>query len=156
MAGIAENDPAPILLAAQGWRDRCLLGDGSVFSKENVWSAQNLSEFATRFIDHPIQGGEKDFYMKFQEQLSGAPAAVCKLSAEMLWVYFLFPTKVSSDTKREGILKTWAWSGENLSPSDPNLQAPLEHGTGFPWGMWLLKATACLVPTRRTSQNKGT
>ncbi len=129
MARFNEQNVTPVLDAADAWRRRCLVDTGSIFTDEPLWIAENIRLVDHYFVQNPLVGKE-DFLTKFEQQLGPAPPAVQKLTAEMLWVMFLFPRNMGGDRKRENILKVWSWSRDALNPDHPMLGDPLNIGIG--------------------------
>jgi hypothetical protein len=117
------------LAAARIWRDRCLLGGGSVFTDERIWITEHLEDLKRYFVDN-LDFGSGTFLEKLQAQLSPAIPGAKKLASEMLWLMMLFPNNVSSDTKQSLVRTVWAWSGEELSRDHPRLAEPLKNGVG--------------------------
>jgi len=123
-----RTEHASILDAAQQWKQKCLLSDGSIFTTSDLWTKGNLSTLDKCFSQNPISGDEA-FLDKFRQQLQSTNGAVKQLAAELLWLLSLFPTNISGQKKRENIITVWSWSGNNLDPSHP-LLAVLDHGIG--------------------------
>jgi hypothetical protein len=119
----------PILQAAHLWRDRCLLGETSVFSDERIWTTEHLEELKRHFIDNSNFSGET-FLEKLQMQLAAASPGAKKLVAEMLWLMMLFPNNVNRDTKQSMVRTAWEWSGEALPRDHPLLVEPFRQGVG--------------------------
>lgn len=109
-----------ILPAAEAWRDRCLLANGSIFSKQELWTVSNLTAILERFENNPIVGSSRDFLDKLHEQLTGASAAVIQVAAEVIWFLFLFPSSdmMKPETKRSAVVTVWGWSGQALPAND--------------------------------------
>jgi hypothetical protein len=122
------TDEPPILDAAQEWKRKCLLSDGSIFSGSGLWTPSNLAILDERFINNPIKG-EEPFLDKFRRQLESTPGPVKQLSAEILWLLLLFPSNIGGPTKRRNVTEVWSWSGQSLDNSHP-LLALLDHGVG--------------------------
>ena len=120
-----------VLTAADAWRERCIVVDGSLFSDESLWTLSNVRELKTRFIDKPIVGTDRNFSEKLKQQLSDAPAQVTRLAAEVLYFLLLFPisTTMRPDTKRAQIKTVWEWSGSNL-PDSQYLSDQVLKGVG--------------------------
>jgi hypothetical protein len=131
MARFSENAVTRTLEAADLWKRRCLVEDGSVFSDAAVWSLANLKALDSAFIGNPLEGVES-FNEKLKRQLDGAGAEVIHLAAEVLWVMFLFPSSSGHEAKRRDIIEIWNWSDDKLDPSHPLLGKPLEYGIGNP------------------------
>ena len=126
-------DPAshPVLRAVRHWRDHCLLGDGSVFTDERIWTSANVDALVEHFIENPHEGSES-FIVKLGQQLSASPPGARKLASEMLWVMYLQLNAASMgpDTKRLQIRQAWEWSGDSLPESHWTLQDEV-LGSGF-------------------------
>lgn len=131
MARLKSADP--ILQAAEHWRDRCLIGNRSVFSEQALWTEKSLNELDRYFVQNP-QAGEGDFFSKLETQLEPASPETKKLAAEMLWVMYLIVWKgaMSGETKRYQIRKVWEWSGDELPEGEERLGALLNQGIAHP------------------------
>ena len=123
----------PVLRAAARWRDRCLLDEGSVFTKKRLWTSENVAQLVTHFAEN-LDEGEGSFLEKLERQLDPAPPGAKQLAAEMFWVMYLFPTPESMQpgTKRLQIRRVWEWSGERLPDADILLDDALDRGVGHP------------------------
>ena len=121
-----------VLDAAEAWRDRCFLADGSLFGKERLWTLDNIEEFRSRVIDDSI--GRKDkFINKLEEQLESTSPQVKQLAAELLWFLYLFLNRraMKPETKRDSIERVWEWSGSSL-PDGDHLSEQALMGVGHP------------------------
>ena len=103
-----------VLDAAEAWRDRCFLADGSLFGAERLWTLDNIEEFRSRVIDNPIERKD-EFTNKLEEQLGSASPQVKRLAAEILWFLYLFRhhEAMKPETKRDRIERVWGWSGSS-------------------------------------------
>ena len=107
---------AAILDAAEKWKQRCLLGGGSLFSEESLWRRENFRELQTYYVERPDEGSGT-FEEKLQRQLEPAtPEARC-LWAEISWVYYLIVNSVTRVRKLDRIRTVWESSGAPL-PED--------------------------------------
>src|SRR5450631_3265277 len=122
------TDEPPILEAAQEWKRKCLLSDGSIFSDSRLWTASNLAILDEHFIKNPITGDEV-FLAKFRSQLESTAGPVKQLAAEILWLLLLFPSNIGGPKKRQNVMEVWSWSGASLDGSHPLLLL-LDHGIG--------------------------
>jgi hypothetical protein len=118
---IRKRDISPILTAAERWIKTCLIGDGSIFSREPRWTETLTGEIYQAFVEHPDYGSD-DFMTKLKGQLKVASPSGHQLMAEMLWALLLFPSKIKAGTKRRQIREIWSLSGNNL-PEDHELLA---------------------------------
>jgi 5-methylcytosine-specific restriction enzyme B len=124
-----DRDPEQKVSAAIAWRDKCLLGDGSMLSDTSLWTKQSLDQL-DQYFSRNLDEGEGDFFEKLEAQLRPSAAATKKLAAEMLWVMFLAPSNITPDKKREGIANVWSWSGEDLQMDQPMLADSVLDGVG--------------------------
>jgi 5-methylcytosine-specific restriction protein B len=121
-----------VLEAADRWKNRCLINDGSILSDNALWTAENFGYLDKYFLQQ-LDMGTGDFYQKLEKQLANAPAAAKQLAAEMLWLLFLFiaSSGMAGETKRRAIKRVWEWSGEPL-PASTDLDNVLDRGVGNP------------------------
>lgn len=124
---------APILAAAERWRDQCLLGEGSIFTEESLWTSANAKALETHYSNN-LYEGEGDFFQKFEGQMAKAPAPAIRLAAEMLWVMYLIVSRSASSgaTKRLQIQKVFGWSGQEVSADHWALGDLLDTGVAHP------------------------
>lgn len=131
-----------VLDAAQRWRDRCLLADGSIFSERRLWTLENLGYLERHFVQN-LDTGTGTFLEKLEEQLRPSPAATKQLAAELMWILYLSVSENSilGGTKRLQIRQIWEWSGEAL-PDEPEALGDVlddgvaNPGTGFQTHRW--------------------
>lgn len=119
----------PVIEAAQLCVRRCLIGDGSVFSDQSLWTAQGFAALDRYFVQQPDEGAGT-FYEKLRGQMAAAPPAAVRLMAEVLWLLLLFPSNISVDTKRANCIEVWSWSGEALDEEHPLLADAVLRGIG--------------------------
>jgi 5-methylcytosine-specific restriction protein B len=105
---------AAVYAAADDWKQRCLLADGSVLSDEALWTAEHTAELVAYFVESPDYS-KRSFEAKLEDQLSHASMGARQLCAEMLWVMMLFPSNIKQGTKTALVRKVWGWSGAPLS-----------------------------------------
>jgi 5-methylcytosine-specific restriction protein B len=133
------DNSEPILRAAAEWRERALIGAGSVFSTEQLWNTPTIESLRRHFIDAAGEG-EGGFLDKLTIQLSPAEPQVKRLASEMLWLLFLCPNNINPETKKEQITTVWEWSGRPLLESDalstPVLEGIGSGGPGFHFLRW--------------------
>ncbi|MQX37619.1 hypothetical protein [Roseospira navarrensis] len=129
-----------VLAAADAWRERCFLNDGSLFGDEALWTTGNIRELKRRFVENPIEGADRTFYEKLNEQLDGAPPEVIRLAAEVVWFVLLFPvfSATRPETKRVQITEVWEWSGSTL-PDSAHLSDEALMGVGHPGTAYLTR-----------------
>ncbi|MXZ34302.1 MAG: DUF3578 domain-containing protein, partial [Acidobacteria bacterium] len=107
---------AAILEAAEKWKQRCLLGGGSLFSEESLWSREYFRELQTYYVERPDEGSGT-FEEKLQRQLEPATPEARRLWAEISWVFYLIVNSVTRVRKLDRIRTVWESSGEPL-PED--------------------------------------
>ncbi len=123
-----DRDLTAVLAAADRWRDRCLLGDGSVFTDQSLWTAANLAELNRAFVQNRLSG-DATYLDKLKEQLEAASPSATRLMAELHWVLLLFPHNINPSTKRSLVADIWALGGESLPPDHPMLDDDVLAGT---------------------------
>lgn len=129
-----------VLGASDAWRERCFVGDGSLFGDEALWTLDNIRELKSRFLGNPIKGAEQTFLDKLREQLEDAPNEVIRLTAEVVWLLLLFPISSTTrpDKKRAQIREVWRWSDTDL-PDTPFLNDQALMGVGHPGTAYLTR-----------------
>jgi hypothetical protein len=122
----------PIYEAVERWKANCLLGQGSVFSPDRIWTPEHVAALNRYFVQN-LDEGEGDFFQKLKGQLAPAPPGAKKLAAEMLWFMYLIisGSAMSGDTKRTQIKQVWEWSGDAL-PESTESAAVLDEGLSTP------------------------
>ena len=121
-----------ILDAADQWKQRCLVNEGSLFTSRSLWTRSNFEGLRELYVNNLDDESSDSFADKLERQLANGPRDVKCLWAEMTWVYYLIvlPTTLKVDTKRKNISKIWKWSGESL-PEDRQLLSEGVLGAGF-------------------------
>jgi 5-methylcytosine-specific restriction protein B len=99
--------------AAEQFRARCLMTDESLLFGEPVWTLPNLSRLCEKFVDAP-DTSDRTFREKYKDQVQGEAQPVIRLAAEVLAVYFLFPSNVTAHKKRELVGEVLSWGGDTL------------------------------------------
>jgi 5-methylcytosine-specific restriction protein B len=132
MARYSEYDTESIYRLANEWRDRCLLRNSSLlWEGEQVWTKEALEDFKACFTDSPDESSDS-FEEKFQRQLAGQNATVVKLAAELVLVYFLFPSSVSAERKRAVVQKVASWKQIEVSKAGLEIMQAFAKGIGGP------------------------
>lgn len=126
---VHNRDIGPTLVAARQWIDTCLIGDGSLFSTDTLWTVANVEDVVRAFVDHPDEGND-DFLTKLKGQMTPATIGARRLMAEMLWALLLFPSNMKAPTKRQQIREMWALGGASLHESQPLLSDDILKGIG--------------------------
>ena len=124
-----------VLSAADAWRDRCFVADGSLFGDEALWTRANLQELERLLVVNPIEGPGRWFLEKHEEQLRTSPPEVIRLAAEVVWLLHLFQWGGSGDEnkpemKRDKVTTVWGWSGSHLDTQHRLLDEEVLKGVG--------------------------
>ncbi len=128
----ADADSTAYAAAAQ-WVDRALRNNDSLFTPgKPIWSSRWLRELRDRYLDQPDESNE-NFYTKLKRQLSGSPAEVYQLMAEMLYVHFLivWHASMGAAKKESQIRQVLGWSNRQIAIPQ-NLVAALTTGIARP------------------------
>lgn len=128
-SSIQTKDLSPILSAAQTWFERCLVGDGSIFTDELLWTSSLVDEVFDAFVNHPDYS-DSDFMTKLMGQMRRASPSAQKLMAEMLWALLLFPSNMKPSTKRWQIQEVWSISSPRLPDNQQLLSDSVLAGVG--------------------------
>src|ERR1700751_215170 len=132
MARYSEHDSGDIYKLAASWKTKCLLEGGSLlWEGAQVWTKETLEAFKACFTDRPDESGDS-FEGKFKRQLANEDANVTKLAAELVLVYFLFPSRgsVSGVRKRQLVKEILSWKMIELPNAAEGLMKPLDEGIG--------------------------
>jgi 5-methylcytosine-specific restriction protein B len=107
----------------------CLQSDGSLIRDDvALWTLGNLEAIHKAFVAAPDEGN-RNFTEKFEDQIKPAGPEIARLAAEILAVYFLFPSNVGETRKKELVGQVLGWAGDEL-PADCLLAAGLAQGIG--------------------------
>ena len=129
MARHSEHDTSKIFRTAEAFRTHCLLRDGSLlFDGASVWRLDVLDRIHKAFVATPDEG-DRSFIVKFKDQIGQAGPEVVRLAAEILCVYFLFPSSVGGVRKRQVVNEVLGWVGDNL-PESSDVSAAFSNGIG--------------------------
>ena len=137
-----KEQAAPIVAAAAEWKQRCLLGGGSLFGEERLWTRERFAELKRWYVDRPDES-ERSFLEKLQEQLEPTSPEAKRLMAEATWVYSLVlqPGNMGRAKKLEDIRTIHEWSGRPLPEDHPALgdilgQGLASAGAGYLTNKW--------------------
>ncbi len=129
MARYSEFRTQPIYDAAARLLERCLQGNGSLIrDAPELWTLGNLETIHKMFVAAPDEG-DRSFTEKFENQIKPAGPEIARLAAEILAVYFLFPSNVGAARKKELVGQVLGWAGDEL-PADCILASALTQGIG--------------------------
>ncbi len=121
----------PILVAAEHWKRRCLLGERSLFTDRSLWTRSNFQELQEVYVEKLDDQSSDSFLVKLKRQLEpSSPDAKC-LWAELTWVYRLIQNRQSMRpaNKRARIVEIWKWSRRDF-PEDHELLNDAVLGAG--------------------------
>lgn len=129
MARHTEHNTSRIYPVAEAFRANCLLRDGSLlFEGSSVWRPDILDQIHKAFVATPDEG-DRSFIVKFKDQIGKAGPEVIRLAAEILCVYFLFPSNVGGARKRQVVNEVLAWAGDSL-PEAHLVSGAFSNGIG--------------------------
>jgi len=129
MARSSDPNTSSIYKAADAFRQNCLLHDGSLlFEQASLWRLELLESIRNAFVDTPDEG-DRSFIEKFRDQIQPKGQEVIRLAAELLAVYFLFPSNVGGFRKRQVVNEVLGWANDELPITHLFSQA-FEHGVG--------------------------
>lgn len=129
MARYSEYDTSKIYNVAERFRTNCLLREGSLlFEHASIWRPDVLDRIHKAFVATPDEG-DRSFLLKFKDQLDKAGQEVTRLAAEVLCVYFLFPSNVGGGRKRQVVNEVLGWSGDSL-PESHFVSTAFSNGIG--------------------------
>lgn len=119
--------------AAQLFRNNCLMADGSLlFGESAVWSLAHLRNLLSALVPDE---GDRTFMLKFQDQLKSIGQQEKRLAAEVLCIYFLFPSDITGNHKRRIINEVLAWTnGADSLTEDNKVSQAFEKGIGSSGG----------------------
>ena len=134
-----------ILAAADEWKQRCLLADGSVFTYESLWTPENVGELEQLVQEIETtttdQWGLKG-WNRLKEKLGDARADLARLAAEAFWFTTLYPDNrgMQSSWKRDRINELWEIAAPPV-PIDGSRQHLIDDKglrgvAGVNWGHW--------------------
>ena len=129
-----------ILKAAEEWKGRCLLRQGSLFTERRLWTRERFEELKKLFVDNELTD-KRPFIEKLKEQLGPGTRDAKRLWAEMTWVVNLIDRTKKAETKLADFRRIWQWSKDQL-PSSSLLELELlasgvkTPGPGWYRGSW--------------------
>ncbi len=110
-----DHENVRIFEAAEYWRDNCLIGDGSIFSEDHLWSRRNWSDdFVGRFLKS-FSGERTNKIEGLIRALEPHPEIFSRLMAESLWVVYLAISDLIPNTKRNNIAELLKGSDTKFS-----------------------------------------
>lgn len=124
-----------ILRAAEVWKERCLLRQGSLFTERQLWTRERFEELKKLFVDHPL-ADDRPFIEKLEEQLGPGTPDAKRLWAEMTWVVNLIDSAKKAETKLADFRLVWRWSKDEAPGSDLLELELLANGVVIPGTAW--------------------
>lgn len=110
------------------WK-KCFLSDGSLFYEDPIWTLDNLQIFHEHFVIKADESKDKKFLEKLFGQIGASDKTIICLCAEILCVYYLFPSNISSQTKRSTVSTVLSWCNESI-PQDHLISKAFDSGIG--------------------------
>lgn len=130
MARNSNNKTQPIYDAADRFLKHCLQNDGSLISDDTeLWKLIYLKKIHANFVLTPDEG-DRSFTQKFEDQIKPAGPEICRLAAEIVAVYFLFPNNVGATRKKELVGEVLGWGGETIPTEGLLVNALSQEGIG--------------------------
>ena len=106
-----------VLVAANRWKQTCLIDGQSIFGFGNIWTSHNIEQLKKYFVEN-LDYGEGNFLEKLKTQLSETSGDAKILCAEMLWLMLLCPSNIGPPKKRENIEAILSWGNKQLPADD--------------------------------------
>ncbi len=106
------------------------------------------------FVATPDEG-DRSFIDKFRDQIKPAGTDVIRLAAELLAVYFLFPSNVGGFRKRQVVNEVLDWVGPTTLPENHLVSVAFEHGIGSGGQGATTRADPLRSPSRSSSPRHG-
>lgn len=126
-----NKNTGKIYKIAEDFKENCLLKDGSLLSDSvSVWHLDFLKKFHEYFVKNSDDGDRK-FIDKLKDQIGDKEKEVILLAAEILIVYFLFPSNIGRETKKKNVNTVLGWNknGDDL-PKYPSVLDAFTCGLG--------------------------
>ena len=100
-----------ILAAAEEWKQRCLLADGSVFTDESLWTLENVGdlELLVKKIEKSDEDRDILGWTQLIEKLKEERPELVRLAAEAFWFTTLYPENSGNppNWKRDRVNELW-------------------------------------------------
>jgi len=118
--------------AAELWRDKCLIGDESLFDAPDFAPLGAAQTLVRDFVNQPDTSSD-DFITKLSKQLATSGRDAVQLAGELLYVHFLIASTraVSSKQKQDVVGKVLAIAPDT-SPLPASLVEALRGGAALP------------------------
>lgn len=123
------NAAEPIYTVAARLLNKCLQGDGSLIRDDStLWTLSNLETINRVFVEALDEDAE-NFIEAFEAQIRPSGPEICRLAAEILAIYFLFPSNIGQLRKLSQINQILGWANDALPLGHP-LSDALARGIG--------------------------
>ena len=100
-----------ILAAAEEWKQRCLLANGSVFTEDSLWTPANVEELEQLIPVPKWENSDKETerqgWVLLNQKLSDARTEIVLLAAEAFWFISLYSDSKPANWKRERFNELW-------------------------------------------------
>ncbi len=119
-----------VLAAAEAWRERCFVTDGSMFGDEPLWTLENVQELDAACAEGSPGYGEDVTWSWLKEQLKGERPEILRLAAEAVWLTDLYPKTIEEDAptwKLNRFREIWELSDARV-PESEHLNDPALRG----------------------------
>lgn len=120
----------PIYSLAEQFRERCVVDDRSLlWPSHQAWTLENLDRLWTAFMDNPNEGSSS-FFEKWQIQLANESDDVHRIAADLIALYYLFPSNIGPDAKmsRVGEVMNWKLADQIVDSNILDLEAGVRAG----------------------------
>ena len=105
-----------ILEAADNWKQKCLLDEGSVLSSFSLWTSSNFKQLEDKNVNLTALGSGTEEESSLDQDDSTSRNVFC-LWSEVVWLYYLIVDSVSQKLKLDRIRTIWEKSGTEF-PND--------------------------------------
>ena len=107
-----------ILKAAESWKHKCLIEEGSVFSSFNLWTVSNFKQLEDKDVNLTALGSGSEEENSLNQDVSTSAEVLC-LWSEITWLYYLIVLSVSQKRKLDRIRTIWRKSGTEFPDDHP-------------------------------------
>ena len=117
--------------AAQTWKERCLVADGSILSPNKaIWTNAVLNELDLSVFTENFDAHDGTFTSKLKEQIAEFSSDCKQLISECLWLLLLFPSNIKPEKKREHLREIWTTMDNEIDESVHELSDNVLLGIG--------------------------
>ena len=116
-----------ILKAAESWKGKCLVEEGSVIDLFDLWTISNFKQLEDIGVDLTALGSSSEEENSLGPDESNSPD-IFRLWAEITWLYYLIVGSVSQKRKLDRIRSIWERSGSEFPENHWALGDVLDRG----------------------------